>query len=146
SPPSNSAARSMPWARSPARPIPRKFSARSSASSALASRCGLEHSNPMTGYRWRFSVFDKLRKHPDLAAVLLTAFAVAIPSFLSTISFIAAIDPEQARGNGQPLPPGWSAGVMSHGSYYRWWTIGERPVLFGLSVFGLTTGMLFIWS
>lgn len=100
----------------------------------------------MSWHRWRFPVLDELRKHPALAAVLLVAFVVAIPSFFSTISFVAAVDPEQAIGDGRPLPPGWSAGVMNHGTYYRWWSIGERPVAFALSVSGLVTSMLLVWS
>jgi hypothetical protein len=35
---------------------------------------------------------------------------------------------------------------MNHGNYFQWWTIQERPVLFGLSALSLSAGVLFLWS
>jgi hypothetical protein len=91
-------------------------------------------------------MIGSLRKHPVLAVFQVVAFLIALPAFFSTMSFVGAVTPEQARADGLPLPPGWKAGVMNHGSYYLWWTIQERPFLFGISVFFLVTGLLFIWG
>gem|GEM_PF-5494288 len=62
------------------------------------------------------------------------------------VSFLDAVTPEQANANNLPLPTGWTAGVMNHGSYYHWWTIQERPILFALSVFLLVSAMTFIYG
>jgi hypothetical protein len=35
---------------------------------------------------------------------------------------------------------------MNHGSYYHWWTIQERPFLFGVFIVCLVTSLLFIWG
>jgi hypothetical protein len=83
------------------------------------------------------------RKHPLLSAAQVVAFVVALPAFFSTINFIVAVTPEQAR---DALPAGWSAGVMNHGDYYHWWTIQERPYFFGASLFCLVMSLLFIWG
>jgi hypothetical protein len=91
-------------------------------------------------------MIDSLRKHPVLSAFQVIAFLIALPAFFSTMSFTGAVTPDQARADGLPLPAGWSAGVMNHGSYYHWWTIQERPFLFGISLFCLVTGLLFIWG
>ena len=91
-------------------------------------------------------IWDSLRKHPVLSVVQVIAFFIALPAFFSTVSFINAVTPEQARANNLPLPLGWSAGVMNHGSYYQWWTIQERPFLFGFSIFCLVMSLLFIFG
>ena len=70
------------------------------------------------------------------AAVWLIAAVVFFASFFSLVSFLAAKSPPQAAKTGQPLPPGWSAGVMNHGHYYKWWLIRDNPVLFIASVVG----------
>jgi hypothetical protein len=91
-------------------------------------------------------MIDSLRRHPVLSAFQVIAFLIALPAFFSTVSFVAAVTPEQALADDHPLPAGWSAGVMNHGTYYHWWTIQERPFLFGVSAFLLVTGLLFIWG
>jgi hypothetical protein len=91
-------------------------------------------------------MIDSFRKHPVLSATQVFASLVALPAFFSTVSFMNAVTPEQARADSQPLPPGWSSGVMNHGSYYHWWTIQEKPFLFGISIFCLAVSLLFIWG
>jgi hypothetical protein len=91
-------------------------------------------------------MIDSLRKHPVLAAVQVIAFLIALPAFFSTVSFMDAVTPEQARADSLPMPSGWSAGVMNHGSYYQWWTIKDRPFLFGISAFCLVTSMMFVFG
>jgi hypothetical protein len=92
-------------------------------------------------------MLKSLRKRPLLCLAQLLSFLMACPSFFSTISFTSAITPEQAIAEGNKrLPIGWTAGVMNHGNCYRWWTIQERPILFGTSVFVLAIAMLFIWG
>jgi apolipoprotein N-acyltransferase len=87
-----------------------------------------------------------IREHPRLCLVQLLALLAAFPLFVCTMNFIAAVTPEQAlREHHKPLPPGWTAGVMNHGSYFRWWTIGESPVVFSLSAIGLVAVVLFLW-
>jgi len=81
-----------------------------------------------------------------LSALQVVAFLIAFPASFSTINFVIAVTPEQANANNLPLPLGWTAGVMNHGSYYRWWTIQEKPLLFALSVFFETASMLFIYG
>jgi hypothetical protein len=91
-------------------------------------------------------MIDSLRKHSVLSVFQVVAFLVALPAFFSTMNFTCAVTPEQARADGLPLPSGWSAGVMNHGSYYHWWTIQERPFLFGVFIVCLVTSLLFIWG
>jgi hypothetical protein len=91
-------------------------------------------------------MIDPEQKHPVLSIAQVLAFLIALPAFFSTVSFFNAVTRSQARANNFPLPAGWTAGVMNHGSYYQWWTIHERPVLFGVSIFCLVASMLFIWG
>ena len=77
---------------------------------------------------------------------MVFAFIIALPAFFTTVSFTAALTPDEAIERGKPLPPGWTAGVMNHGEYYRWWTIREKPLLFGISLFALVAGVLFLWG
>jgi hypothetical protein len=93
-----------------------------------------------------FSLLQRLQKHPLLPFARIIAFLVGLAAFFPMVSFLAAITPEEARSNGMPLPAGWTAGVMNHGSYYSWWTISENPCLFGLSVAVLIASVLFIFS
>jgi hypothetical protein len=94
----------------------------------------------------RLTKIDSLRKHPVLSAFQAVAFLIALPAFFSTVSFMNAVTPAQALADGSPLPSGWSAGVMNHGSYYHWWTIQERPLLFAVSVSCVVASVLFIWG
>jgi hypothetical protein len=91
-------------------------------------------------------MINTLQKHPVLLAALVISLLITQPAFFSTMSFIQAVTPEQARTDGKPLPSGWSAGVMNHGSYYQWWTIQENPLVFGISVLCLVTSVLFVWG
>jgi hypothetical protein len=92
-------------------------------------------------------MLKSLREHPLLCVAQVLAFLIALPAFFSTMSFTSALTPEQVVAEfNKPLPSGWTAGVMNHGDYYRWWTIQERPILFGISVFFLVVGIIFIWG
>src|SRR5262245_22902219 len=91
-------------------------------------------------------MINTFRKHPVLSVLQIAAFFIALPAFFSAVSFMNAISSEQAQAEGLPLPSGWSAGVMNHGSYYRWWTISERPFLFAVSVSCVAMSVLFLWS
>jgi hypothetical protein len=92
-------------------------------------------------------MIKSLRMRPLLCAAQVLAFIIVLPAFFSTVSFTSALTPEQAITEcNKPLPSGWTAGVMNHGNYYRWWTIPERPILFGASLFLSVSGILFIWG
>jgi hypothetical protein len=92
-------------------------------------------------------MLKSLREHPLLCVAQVLAFLIDLPAFFSTMSFTSALTPEQAVTEfNKPLPSGWTAGVMNHGDYYRWWTIQEKPILFGASVFFLAAGIVFIWG
>jgi len=87
-----------------------------------------------------------LRRHGRLIVGMVCAMAVAYPSFFSVTSFWAALTPQEAIAKWKkPLPEGWSAGVMNHGEYSKWWTIRERPVLFAISLTGLVCSIGFLW-
>lgn len=89
--------------------------------------------------------FDSLRKHCLLYIVQAIVFLIVMPAFVSIINFSEAVTPEQAVSKyGQSLPFGWSVGVMNHGDYFQWWTISERPIMFGFSMFFLVAGLLFL--
>jgi len=78
--------------------------------------------------------------------VILLTLAGWMAAGIVTINFMVAVTPEEARAKNLPLPSGWTAGVWNHGSYYQWWTIQERPLLFGISVFYLFACVLFFWG
>jgi hypothetical protein len=92
-------------------------------------------------------MLKSFQKHPLLWVAQIIVFLISLPAFFSTVSFMDALTPEKAITEfNKPLPIGWSAGVMNHRDYYRWWTIQERPILFGVSVFVLAAGIIFIWG
>jgi hypothetical protein len=78
--------------------------------------------------------------------VILLTLVGWMAAGITTINFMVAVTPEQARAKNLPLPSGWTAGVWNHGSYYHWWTIQERPFLFGISIFYLFACILFFWG
>jgi hypothetical protein len=84
--------------------------------------------------------------HPVLAPVQVFVFFISMLAFLSTESFTSAVTPQQARAANRPLPPGWTAGVMNHGSYYNWWTIDQRPALYWLSRSCLWASNIFLYG
>ena len=64
---------------------------------------------------------------------------------LTTWSFVVAKTPaEVAKEGGPPMPSDWEAGVFNHGAYYRWCTIANHPMLFGLSVAAIAAGCALI--
>jgi hypothetical protein len=97
--------------------------------------------------RWqREKMFESFKRHPVFSIAQLIAAVLVLPAFFCTVSFLAADTAVEVARGGKPLPGGWSAGVMSHGTYYRWWTIAERPIFFGLSVAVLATTLIMFYS
>ena len=95
------------------------------------------------------------RSHPWRFVRDVVAFAIAVPCFFCVVSFFAALTPEEAIAKyGQPLPPGWTVGVMNHGQYYQWYLIGERPWLFAVTfayltswgLIGMASGVRKLWQ
>jgi hypothetical protein len=95
--------------------------------------------------RWTAKHNQITAKTPSTVCCADTCFSYRSPILFSTVSFVDAITPEQANADNMPLPSGWTAGVMNHGSYYKWWTIQQRPILFGVSLFILVAALLFVW-
>jgi hypothetical protein len=91
-------------------------------------------------------MFESFKRHPVFSIAQLIAAVLVLPAFFCTVSFLAVDTAVEAARGGKPLPGGWSAGVMSHGTYYRWWTIAERPIFFGLSVAVLATTLIMFYS
>ena len=88
-----------------------------------------------------------LRRRPWVLALSIAAVAAMYPCFFSVVSFTSALSPEEAIEKwNKPLPPGWTAAVMNHGQYYRWWPIHERPVLFSVSLAGLIVSVGWLWG
>ncbi|MFI4911136.1 MAG: hypothetical protein ACIAQZ_05660 [Sedimentisphaeraceae bacterium JB056] len=77
--------------------------------------------------------------------MILQFVSVLIAFYCSNfvLYFFIAITPEEAVRKGYPdLPTDWSAGVMNHGEYIKWWTIQERPLFFWSSLVGLIISIL----
>jgi hypothetical protein len=91
-------------------------------------------------------MFESFKRHPVFSIAQLIAAVLVLPAFFCTVSFLAADTAVEAARGGKPLPGGWLGGVMSHGTYYRWWTIAERPIFFGLSVAVLATTLIMFYS
>ena len=101
----------------------------------------------LENWKNRSGLIGSFRKRPVFCAAQVIAILTLLPAFVSTMNFINAVTPQQAITKyGEPLPPYWTVGVMNHGHYYQWWSIQEQPILFGLSVFVLVAGVLFLWS
>ena len=81
---------------------------------------------------------------PLLATFQIVATLAMFPTFFSVVSFSAATSATEAASDGNPLPSGWSAGVMNHGAYYRWWLIQDRPFMFAFSLFLLLSCLGFL--
>jgi hypothetical protein len=95
----------------------------------------------------RSRMVESIRRHPLLCAIQVCVLLVCVPAFMSAVSFVDAVTPQEAIAKySQPLPSGWTAGVINHGHYYQWWTIQERPLLFAFSAFCLVAGVLFLWG
>jgi len=88
------------------------------------------------------------RKYPLLGLSQVLAMLIAVPAFISTVSFLKAVSPQQAMHSmyGHPMPAEWSAGVWNHDHYYRWCFIAEHPALFWISVVLLVMAILFLWA
>ena len=80
-------------------------------------------------------VLKCIREHPRLCLVQFFALLSVFPLFICTNNFMVAVTPEQAiKRFQQPLPPGWTAGVMNGGHYIKWWTIGKTDSFWSLGV------------
>lgn len=72
------------------------------------------------------------RFFPIILPIAIILFLIAT---LFLLGFFAVVTPEEALNRGYPpMPRNWEAGVFSHGSYYKWFTITEQPILFGFSI------------
>ncbi len=80
------------------------------------------------------------RKRGFLSIALLSYCGV--PSFTAAICFIDSKPAAEIRENVYDIPEEWTAAYMDHGKYKRWYTIKQRPVLFGLSIVGLVVGFV----
>lgn len=87
-------------------------------------------------------IIDYVRKHPIKIILLGLLYLATLLAWFSVVSFHSAKTAEEVISNGDSLPEGWSAGVMDHGKYYRWWTIREQPVLYGISLIVLIPGTI----
>ena len=88
-----------------------------------------------------------LKRRPVVLALSIVTFLAAYPCFFSVVSFAHALSPAEALAKWRkPLPVGWTAGVMNHGEYYRWWPVSERPVLFLVSLVGLIASLVWLWG
>ncbi len=67
---------------------------------------------------------------------------VGLPSIGSTHKFIFAEPGVQLRAKRKDIPDEWPAAYFYRGEYKRWYTIKQRPVLFGLSIVGLVVGFV----
>lgn len=67
------------------------------------------------------------------------------PTFFIVASFVAAVGPSEAvEKNSKPLPPGWEAGVMNAGQYYRWWLPEKHSVVFTVAIVVLVILVVFL--
>ena len=91
-------------------------------------------------------LLKSVKKRPWLSLGQILAAVISFPAFFSTVSFLVAITPEEALARGgATMPTHWEAGVMNHGEYYQWYTIGNHPFFFALSLTALVCSILFIW-
>lgn len=67
---------------------------------------------------------------------------VGLPSTAAIFRFLTAKPAAEIRENVHDIPEEWPAAYMDHGKYKRWYTIKQRPVLFGLSIVGLVVGFV----
>jgi hypothetical protein len=69
------------------------------------------------------------------------------PAFFCFVSFTVAEPRSAILAGGGNIPDSWTAGVMNHGSYYKWWMPSDRPFFFAISCATLFVclGYLF-WS
>jgi hypothetical protein len=77
----------------------------------------------------------------------IVAVLVLFPAFFCVISFLVAEPRSELLMRGGDIPASWSAGVMNHGEYYRWWLPSDRPVFFLSSCFALILSLAYLfWS
>jgi uncharacterized membrane protein len=91
-------------------------------------------------------MIESFKRHPFFSSAQLLAAFAAFPAFFCSVCFFAAVTPQEATRSGHPLPAGWSAGIMTGGDYYPWWTRSERPILFACSISILVIAMIILWS
>ncbi len=105
----------------------------------------------ISGFRTLSSSF---KKRPWLSLGQIVAGLLVFLGFFLTVSFVSAITPHEAALTGDAvMPTHWEAGIMNHGEYYRWYTISNHPILFGISLavfvgsagFILLSGTIVTW-
>jgi hypothetical protein len=75
--------------------------------------------------------FASLRAKPFTWVLLGSTWYCCFVGFFWVMNFFVADTPSEALAKWQrSLPPGWEAGVMNHGEYFRWFTIEGHPLLF----------------
>lgn len=73
---------------------------------------------------------------------LTLAVFVGLPSTAAIFRFFTAKPAAEIRGRVYDIPEEWPAAYMDHGKYKRWYTIEQRPFLFGLSIVGIVIGLV----
>ena len=77
--------------------------------------------------------------------VILLTLVGWMAAGITTINFMVAVTPEGTSK--KPAVAFWMDNRgLDHGSYYHWWTIQERPFLFGISIFYLFACIFFFWD
>jgi len=97
---------------------------------------------------FRQSPLVLFRQRPLRSALQVLAGVLHLAAGISLINFAVAYTPDEAKLVGHTFPPDWSAGVMNHGTFYRWYTVNDAPVLFGFSVIVLilAIGSFIYWT
>ncbi len=68
-----------------------------------------------------------------ISVTQLVAAILMFPTFFMWASWLNAVRPAETQ-----LPPGWRAGVMNHGEYYKWvGTVYDNPIGFAICSFAL---------
>jgi len=90
-----------------------------------------------------FMFREVVRTHPWVGLWTLFVWVCAMGAFFSSMSFLSAQTPAEVNSPGQEvMPPEWPAGVNNHGTYYHWWTIGQRPGFFAVSIAVMVWGVV----
>jgi hypothetical protein len=84
---------------------------------------------------------DPARGNGWFALWAFAAWLFTLAGFFCVVSFLSAERPGQINPPpGVVVPAQWPAAVFNHGQYYLWWTVAQRPFLFGVSLAALLYG------
>jgi hypothetical protein len=82
------------------------------------------------GEKWR-RFLTSLRAKPFTWVLLAGTAYCCFVGFFWVMNFFVADTPSEALAKWhRALPPGWEAGVMNHGEYFRWYTVSGHPLAF----------------